>query len=65
MRRNCDEEFAAAIVVALLREEPRHWGDSIYGHQVHYRDPEAAFSELCRIYFNDNTEFDDRMFQRW
>jgi hypothetical protein len=64
MRRNRDEEYAAAIVVASVREEPRSWGGSVYGHQVHYRDRETAFRELCRRYFDNNTEFDDRIFRR-
>jgi hypothetical protein len=63
MRRIREELAAAIVVVSACGKERRGSGGSIYGHQVHYRDHNAAFRELCRKYFDDNPEFDDRIFR--
>jgi hypothetical protein len=63
-RRNQVEVAAAAVAAIVESEQIPRWGGSVPGHIVHYRDRKGAFTKLCRRYFNDVPEFDDRIFQR-
>jgi hypothetical protein len=64
MRRRKRIEEVAAITAAVGIEARPHWGGSVPGHIVQFRNHEVAHQELCRRYFDVNLMFDEHIFQR-
>jgi hypothetical protein len=46
-RRRRQWNEAASMVVVSTLDDHRRWGGSVSGHQVHYRDRDSAYRELC------------------